>query len=237
MLRIHKTQTTPYHPQSDGLVERTNRTVITILRTFIERHQSDRWDEILPQCLLVYRAAVHSSTGYTPPLLTPGHELRLPIEVLTPLAPAECIGLPHYVKELGERFEVAYKIAAQHQSKSQHHQKGCYDRTANGPVYRTGDHVWLYRPKQPLGTAHKFHRPWLGPSVIVHVRSLNAYVIRDTTNPTADVLTVHYNQLKPSQTPEKSQMRPLLAPPDSITIAEQTVEIPAEGGCSNIGGN
>ncbi|KAA3672201.1 uncharacterized protein DEA37_0009798 [Paragonimus westermani] len=143
---------------------------MTILQAFIERHQSDRWDEILPKCLLAYRAAVHSSTGYTPSLLTLGHELCLPVEVLTPLASAECRGLPHYV-ELGERLRVAYKIAAQHQSESQHHQKSCYDRTANGPVYRIGDHVWLYRPKPPLGAAHKFHRPWLGPFVIVHVRS------------------------------------------------------------------
>ncbi|KAA3672685.1 uncharacterized protein DEA37_0010174 [Paragonimus westermani] len=67
----------------------------------------------------------------------------------------------HPREKLGERLRVAYKIAAQHQSKSQHHQKSCYDRTANGPVYRIGDHVWLYRPKPPLGAAHKFHRPWL----------------------------------------------------------------------------
>ncbi|KAA3674482.1 uncharacterized protein DEA37_0007795 [Paragonimus westermani] len=159
LLRIHETRTTPYHPQSNGLVERTNRTVMASLRAFIEQRQSDRWDEILPQCLLAYRAAVHSSTGYKPLLLTLGHEQRLPIEVVTPLAPAERIGLPHYVKELGERLRVAYKIAAQHQSKSQHHQKSCYDRTANGPVYRIGDHVWLYRPKPPLRAAHKFHRP------------------------------------------------------------------------------
>ncbi|KAA3678728.1 uncharacterized protein DEA37_0014605 [Paragonimus westermani] len=159
MLCVRKTRTTPYHPQSYGLVERTNRTVMTILHTFIERHQSDRWDEILPQCLLAHRAAVHSSTWYTPSLPTLGHERRQPIEVLTPLAPAECIGLPNYVKELGERLLVAYKIAAQHQPKSQHHQKSSYDRTANGSVDRFGDHVWSYRPKPPLGAAHKFHRP------------------------------------------------------------------------------
>ncbi|KAA3681974.1 uncharacterized protein DEA37_0015256 [Paragonimus westermani] len=111
MLPIHKTRTTSYHPQSNGLIERTNRTVMTILRAFIKRHQSDRWDEILPQRLLAYRAAVHLSTGYTPSLLTLGHELRLPIEVLTSLAPYECIGLTHYVKELGERLRVAHKVA------------------------------------------------------------------------------------------------------------------------------
>ncbi|KAA3669989.1 uncharacterized protein DEA37_0001708 [Paragonimus westermani] len=116
---------------------------MTILLTFIERHQLDRWDEILPQCLSAYRAAVHSSTGYTPSILALGHEIRLPIEVLTSLAPAERIGLPQYVRELGERLKVAYNIAAQHQSKSQHHQKSCYDRTANEPAYGIGDHVWL----------------------------------------------------------------------------------------------
>ncbi|KAA3669761.1 uncharacterized protein DEA37_0006307, partial [Paragonimus westermani] len=37
--------------------------------------------------------------------------LRLPIGLLTSLAPAECIGLPQYIKELSERLRVAYKIA------------------------------------------------------------------------------------------------------------------------------
>ncbi|KAA3670053.1 uncharacterized protein DEA37_0007392 [Paragonimus westermani] len=117
-LRIHKTRAPLYHPQSNGLVERTNCTVMTILRAFIERHQSNRWDEILSQWLLAYRAAVHSSAEYTPSIITLWHELRLPIKVLTPLAPAGFIGLPQYVKKLDERLRVAYKIAAQHQSKS-----------------------------------------------------------------------------------------------------------------------
>ncbi|KAA3676704.1 uncharacterized protein DEA37_0010775 [Paragonimus westermani] len=132
--------------------------------------------------------------------------------------------------------EIVGRSPVTHQSKSQHHQKSRYDRTANRPVYRIGDHVWLYGPKPPLGAAHKVHRPWLSPFVIVHVRSPTVYVIRDITNPTVDVLTVQYNQLKPAQTSEEAQMRPLPVPPVSVPIAEQTVEIPAKGGCSNIGG-
>ncbi|KAA3670378.1 uncharacterized protein DEA37_0003765 [Paragonimus westermani] len=131
----------PNNSLPNGLVERTNRTVVTILRTFIERHQLDRWDEILPQCFLAYRAAVHSSIEYTLPLLTLGHELRLAIEVLTPLELAKCIGLPQYVKQMGERLRVAYKIATQHQPNSPHHHTSYYDRTANGPAHRIGHHV------------------------------------------------------------------------------------------------
>ncbi|KAA3682118.1 uncharacterized protein DEA37_0002049 [Paragonimus westermani] len=114
-----------------------------ILHTSIERHQSDRCNEILPQCLLAYMATVHSSTMYTPLLLTVGHELRLPVEVLTLLVLAERVRLPQYVREPGKRLRVAYTIAGKHQSKSQHHQKSYCDRTASGSVYCTVDHVWL----------------------------------------------------------------------------------------------
>ncbi|KAF6769008.1 hypothetical protein AHF37_10642 [Paragonimus kellicotti] len=44
--------------------------------------------------------------------------------------------------------------------------------------------------------------------------------IRDTTDPTANVLTVHYNQLKPAQTPEEAQGQPP-AVPRQCPIAEQ----------------
>ncbi|KAA3672560.1 uncharacterized protein DEA37_0013402 [Paragonimus westermani] len=127
------------------------------------------------------------------------------------------------------------QLDKQHQSKSQQHQKSCHDRTANGPVYRIRDQVWLYAPEQPLGAPHKFHQPWLGPFVNVHMRSPTVYVNRDTPNPIADVPTLHCNQLKPPKTPEDAHMRPLPVPPGSLTIAEETVGIPAQVDRSNIG--
>ena len=54
LLGIDKTRTSPFHPSSDGLVERFNRTMETMLRMFVSENQSD-WDEKLPCVLMAYR--------------------------------------------------------------------------------------------------------------------------------------------------------------------------------------
>ena len=47
LLDIEKTRTTPLHPQSDGQVERFNRTLVEMLRGKIKEDQKD-WDLQLP---------------------------------------------------------------------------------------------------------------------------------------------------------------------------------------------
>lgn len=53
-----KTKTTPYHPQSDGLVERFNRTLRQMLSIFVSENFDD-WDDLLPSLLVAYRATDH----------------------------------------------------------------------------------------------------------------------------------------------------------------------------------
>ena len=54
---MHKTWTTALHPQSDGLVERLNRTLGKQLAILIAEHQRD-WDTHLPFVLMAHRSAV-----------------------------------------------------------------------------------------------------------------------------------------------------------------------------------
>ena len=62
---VRKLRTSPYHPQTDGQVERMNRTLKGILTAYVNKDHND-WDDHLPLALFAYRNSVHSSSGVSP---------------------------------------------------------------------------------------------------------------------------------------------------------------------------
>ena len=65
---IKKTRTTPYHPKSDGMVERFNKTLATMLSAYVDEHHKD-WDVHLPYVMMAYRSAAVSYTHLTLPTI------------------------------------------------------------------------------------------------------------------------------------------------------------------------
>lgn len=65
LLGFHKTNTSAYHPQTDGLVERFNRTLTMMLAKTVEKGGKD-WDQHLPFVLFAYRASQQHSTLESP---------------------------------------------------------------------------------------------------------------------------------------------------------------------------
>ena len=96
LLHIKKTRTTPLHPQSDGMVERLNRTIEAQLAIFVRENQTD-WDFHIPFLLMAYRSAVHDTTKCTPAELMFGRNLRLPIDLLYGRPEDEYIADTEYV--------------------------------------------------------------------------------------------------------------------------------------------
>ena len=67
-----KSHTTAYHPEEDGMVEHFNRSLLQMLRTYVDK-QAD-WEQHLPLVLYAYRTSVHSSTGIEPYVLMFGRQ-------------------------------------------------------------------------------------------------------------------------------------------------------------------
>ena len=77
---IKKTCTMTYHPQSDGLVERLNRTLVDTI-ALIAKDAQDTWDLRIGLALMAIRSAPQSNTGYSPHFLLFGREMRLPADL------------------------------------------------------------------------------------------------------------------------------------------------------------
>ena len=79
-LGIRKLNTTAYHPECDGMVERFNRTLKTALRKHAATFRS-QWDHYLSGVLFAYRNVPHDSTGEKPSYLLFGTNCRTPNDV------------------------------------------------------------------------------------------------------------------------------------------------------------
>jgi hypothetical protein len=69
----------PYHPQTNGLVERINKTLADTI-TKISRETNKNWDQYIAEALFVIQTTYQSTTKQTPFYLTYGREARIPID-------------------------------------------------------------------------------------------------------------------------------------------------------------
>ncbi|GFW07400.1 transposon Ty3-I Gag-Pol polyprotein [Trichonephila clavipes] len=75
--------TTAYHPQTNGLTERFNKTLADILSMYVDVEQKN-WDEILPFVTFAYNTAKQETTGLTPFYLLHGHEAETTLDTMLP---------------------------------------------------------------------------------------------------------------------------------------------------------
>ena len=103
MLQINKIQTTAYHPESNGALERLQETLAEYLRHYINKDQTD-WDEWIP---FAYNTP-HTATGYRPFELIYG-QADLPTALTRP--PKPTYNYENCAQELRERLRATNQVA------------------------------------------------------------------------------------------------------------------------------
>ena len=141
LLHIRPIRTTPYHPQTDGLVERFNQTLKSMLRKFATQKEKD-WDKLIPYVLFAYREVPQRSTGFSPFELLYGREVRGPLDVLRESWVARernTESVVSHVLAIRERMEQMSSLVKESLEKAQQSQKAWYDQTARDRTLNEGD--------------------------------------------------------------------------------------------------
>jgi len=179
LLGIKKTRTTPFHPQSNGLVERQHQTLTNYLAKFVSENQRD-WDRWIGMSLLAYRSARQETTGISPAELCLGRELKLPIDLIygSPPTEEENSSIENYVSKLKTKLNKIHNEVRNRINMRTLRSKMLYDRKARLINYEPGQKVWLYNPRKVIGRAPKLQSNWEGPYEIVKKINDVVYCIR-----------------------------------------------------------
>jgi transposase InsO family protein len=166
--------TSAYHPRSNGLVERFNKTLITALRKVVEA-EPDRWPDYLPMILYAYRTNVHFSTGFTPYELVFGKRAvvldSMDLKTLCDGNDHEADARGDLEKDLQGRVDAVVDLKAKRTSAelanraASEKQKRNADKDRDtGIVYAKGDTVMMKVPQ-----SGKLKSPFAGPYVVKKV--------------------------------------------------------------------
>lgn len=195
---MQKSRTTSYHPMGNGMCERFNRTLLSMLGTLEDSQKAD-WKAHVGAMVHAYNCTKHESTGYAPYLLMFGRNPRLPIDLVLGVdtSSEEEGNYTQYITGLRKRLQSAYKLAATNIKHAQENQKHNYDIKARAAVLHPGDRV-LVRILAFTGK-HKIADRW-ERDVYEVVSQPNpdvpVYIVRKE-NKTGRQRTLHRNQLLP----------------------------------------
>jgi hypothetical protein len=162
LMAIKGLRTTAYHPQCNGLVERFNGTLKTMLRR-LTGEKPEEWDRWIPALLFAYREVPQESTGFAPFELLYGRTVRGPMQILKdswlhPEEP-ELQTMAGYVMNLRDRITGTCEIAEQELEKASYRHKKYFDKTAEPRSFKEGSRVLVLRPTK----ANRLELEWRGP--------------------------------------------------------------------------
>lgn len=201
---------TAFHPQTDGQTERHNRTVIEMIRAYVNSSHSD-WDEHLAALEFAYNNSVNPSTGFSPFYLCSGQHPRTPVTLLTPV-PARP---KHSATEFASHMQALLARAREAMVQAQATQERYANASRRALTFQVGDKVLLSTENLNLkrvGQSQKLLPKYIGPFEVVRVAHDNAYELRLPSayaklHPVFNVSRLRrYNDSDPGMFPERERL-------------------------------
>jgi hypothetical protein len=204
LCKIRKIKTSAYHPQTNGLTERFNHTLVTMLRQYIDEHQTD-WDTYLPYVMFAYCTAQQETVKHSPFYLLYGREPQMPIDAMLPVSVDNLFESPtKYVEEIQRRMHIAHNTVNQlltsvREKRNEENKQLDENKLKQ---FRIGDIVMKRVHQVPKGKSLKLASQWNGKYQVIDVLpNGNSYQIhpldkRSRLNRRAISEVIHASQIK-----------------------------------------
>uniref|UniRef100_A0A8C5Q3B7 Integrase catalytic domain-containing protein n=1 Tax=Leptobrachium leishanense TaxID=445787 RepID=A0A8C5Q3B7_9ANUR len=194
LLGIKQLKTSVYHPQTDGLVERFNKTLKSMLREAIDK-DGRNWDLLLPYLMFSIREVPQASTGFSPFELLYGRHPRGLLDVVKETWEQETTpyhSVVEHISQMQDRMEAVMPLVRDYMRKAQEAQRYSYNKNARVRVFQPGDRVLVLVPT----VENKFLATWQGPyEVMGKIGEVNYKVSQPGRRKPEQ--TYHINLLKP----------------------------------------
>lgn len=153
MCGFERKYTSGYHPQTNGLTERMNRTFENMLAKRVSSEQDD-WDKYVRAACWAYNTSTHSATGYTPYEMLYGRLARLPLDAqVIPALKGQTA--EEWFRDTVWKKELILRNGLSNQQRSASQQAQAYNKKTRKSDFEEGDIVRWYRPTVALGKSTK----------------------------------------------------------------------------------
>ena len=163
---------TPYHPKTNGLIERFNK---TLCESLAKLDNTEDWDLKIPSILFAYRTKKNDSTKMEPGYLIYGRQMK----TLLNLEDKE-ITMVERINGLIEELPKIRNQAKENIRKSQEKQKLYHDkRNKLKKNFQIGDKVLYYDAAKEKQWSGKLEEKWKGSYYIHEVLLNGSYSLKD----------------------------------------------------------
>lgn len=167
---IEQVRTSPYHPESNGVVERMHGTLKAVIGRCMDSDHD--WVECLPWALLVLRGMPHADHGFSPYDIVYGFRVRTPLvalhHCLLVKEKDDDVQVCDWVARMAEKVELIRDSMVLKSVKARDLRFGKANKGSRVRSFEVGEKV-LYRIP---GKHSKLADSWEGPFVVLDVKGL-----------------------------------------------------------------